>query len=137
MPGAVFVYNLFSEQAQRLSLNGAPALSPSGTDASTIDGWGDASNGYMPSHTQVGSAIHNDEDAGHFYRGGNGLNVLQIEWDSGYAISKEFLMPTASDDVSIDADLVCFITLHFAIVMSVKKIVIKNNLLSFIMPSVP
>ena len=136
MPGAVFVYNLFNEDAHLL-LNGSPALSPSGADASTIDAWGDAATGYLPSHTQVGIAIHNDEDTGRFYRGGNGVNVLRIEWDSGYATSNQFLLPTVSDDVSLDEDLVCFITLRFAIVMSVKKIVIKNNLLTFIFPAIP
>ena len=67
MPGAVFVYNLFSEPANLLSLNGSSALSPTGTNASKIAAMGNAASGYMPSCTEVGGATHNDQAAGLFF----------------------------------------------------------------------
>ncbi|MBV9929067.1 MAG: hypothetical protein JOZ96_28915 [Acidobacteria bacterium] len=130
MPGAVYVYNLFNEPA-RLSLNGGLALSPSGADASRLATMGDAASGYRPSFTEVGSAVHNDQDTGLFYRGGTGVNDLKIQWDSGTGSTATFLMPTLAENVSVDDDLLCYITTQFAIVLNTKGSVLKNNSLDF------
>ena len=130
MSGSVFLYNLFNEPGA-VSLNGGQAKLPDGTVAPTISEMGPKSSGYAPSYIEVGSAIHDSDDLGSFYRGGEGVNSFIISWDSGKGTSSNFLMPTTADQVSVDDDLLCYVTRVQAVVLNTRGMILRTNTLSF------
>lgn len=96
--GKVYVFNVFSESMDPLSLNGG--------DAGAVPGWQKATDKapYTPAELAVVRKLNKSEGRGHFF---NGTNRVDVNWLSG---PTTFNLTISGDDFPLTEDLLLFVS---------------------------
>lgn len=113
--GNVWVFNCFNEAA---------TLTVASYPAGTIPAWtASGPSIYQPSAISVPRVKHSDDQPGPAFSN-DGKNELSVTWDS--AQYQSVSMPIPAGDISIDNDLVLYLTLNQFILMDTDGFVLAT-----------
>ena len=111
MPGKVYVFNSYNEPITNLSV--------SGYNAGSIAGWG---TDYKPDVINVPRAKHSDDESTAAFAIGD--NPMIIPWDSFQAAAKVTIPNPAASNVSLDDDLILYLMVNKAILVTTRGYVL-------------
>jgi hypothetical protein len=117
MPGKVYAFNCYDEKVT--------ALSVSGYNAGNIDPWADGTGSALK-YTPSGLAVDRVKDIGSSAAFAIGDNAVVIPWDSFRGAVTVTIPDPKNSDVSLDDDLVLYLTKNEAILLTTRGFVKAN-----------
>ena len=114
MPGKVYVFNSYNEKITGLSV--------SGYAAGDIPGWADGT-GSATKYTPSGLAVERVKDIGSSAAFAIGDNAVVVPWDSFRGQVTVTIPDPKHSDVSLDDDLILYLTKNEAILLTTRGFV--------------